>query len=169
MLTEFGFSVRKSRATISSGQVESRNWEHCLRRVYARARETLEVVVTDRLPRGRRRSNAAQLRAVPATHDLKSFQCVHVGIQRTGSHPAIQSDGEAGNSSMLGSHNCSSLSGGVGRPPLFTSDHHAEGRGSPELAYPRPVSANRVTMIVCGTQVRLPKYNLVPSLVPGSA
>jgi hypothetical protein len=34
--------VRSSRATISSGQVESRNWEHCLRHVHTCAQEVLE-------------------------------------------------------------------------------------------------------------------------------
>ena len=37
-----------------------------------------------------------EIRGIPAANDLESLQCVHLRIQRTGSHPAIQSHGEAG-------------------------------------------------------------------------
>jgi hypothetical protein len=38
----------------------------------------------------------AKIRGIPATDDLESLECVHVGIQGTGSHPAIQGNGEVG-------------------------------------------------------------------------
>ena len=38
----------------------------------------------------------AQIRGLPTANDLESLQCVHFGVQETGSHLAIQGDGEAG-------------------------------------------------------------------------
>ncbi|MGA9392946.1 MAG: hypothetical protein WBV69_21125 [Candidatus Sulfotelmatobacter sp.] len=39
---------------------------------------------------------SSPVRGIPAANDLESVQCIHVGIQGTGSHPAIQGDSETG-------------------------------------------------------------------------
>jgi len=38
----------------------------------------------------------AEVRGIPAADDLESLQCVHIGVQGTGSHRAIQGDSQAG-------------------------------------------------------------------------
>ena len=37
----------------------------------------------------------AEVRGIPAANDLESLQCLYVGIQGTGCHPAVQSDSQA--------------------------------------------------------------------------
>jgi len=50
-------------AALLTASYYSLSTHHCLRRVHSRARETLEVVLADRLHLGWRRPDAAELRA----------------------------------------------------------------------------------------------------------
>src|ERR1700733_5679987 len=79
----------------------------------------------------------AEIRSIPATNDLESLECIHIGVLGTRSHSATQSDSEAGR--VLGGWvlaSCLRKHGGASRTadPLllaFAGRHCSGGRRSP--------------------------------------
>jgi len=90
-----------------------RNFEPMRKQVEGRQRTeltdvTAKVVIYEAFRRGQTRSAQtpcphsprsllrAEVRGIPAMDNLEPFQCVHIGVQGTRSHPAIQGDSQAG-------------------------------------------------------------------------
>jgi hypothetical protein len=82
-----GIALQASRlcravSSAKSGDLSARNRDRCL--------------LSSAAPRNNTPRIRAEVREIPPTNDLESFQCVHVGIQGTRPDPAVQGDREAG-------------------------------------------------------------------------
>jgi hypothetical protein len=65
----------------------------------------------------------AEVRGIPAANDLESLERVHVGLQVTGTDPAIQGDGEARRIPGRPVLAIVLARGGVNSPPPFPLSH----------------------------------------------